>query len=105
MNKKQHPRIRELKFTLRRIFKDPSAIIGFSLLFIFVAVAVLAPYIAPPKYAHNPYLMPHKGYSQTPKPPSSDNIFGTTSGQYDIFYAREFCQRHCHIYGRNQRRC
>ena len=86
MKKNQHPRIRELKFTLARIFKNPSAIIGFSLLFIFVVVAVFAPYIAPPKYAHNPYMMPHKGYSQTPKPPNAENIFGTTSGQYDIFY-------------------
>ncbi len=49
-------------------------------------VAIFAPYIAPPKYAHNPYLMPHKGFSPTPKPPSETNIFGTTSGQYDIFY-------------------
>ena len=81
-----HPRLREFKFTLRRIFKNPSAIIGFSLLFCFAAVAVCAPYIAPPKYRHNPYQMPHKGYSQTPKPPSKDHIFGTTSGQYDIFY-------------------
>ena len=81
-----HPRIRELKFTLRRIFKNPSAIIGFSLMLCFTAVAVFAPYIAPPKYQHNPYQMPHKGYSQTPKPPSKTNIFGTTSGQYDIFY-------------------
>ncbi len=81
-----HPRIRELKFTLRRIFKNPSAIIGFSLLFCFTVVAVFAPFIAPPKYKHNPYQMPHKGYSQTPKPPSKTNIFGTTSGQYDIFY-------------------
>jgi peptide/nickel transport system permease protein len=62
------------------------AIIGFSLLLFFITVAVFAPYIAPPKYTHNPYLMPHKGYSQTPKPPSKQNIFGTTSGQYDIFY-------------------
>jgi peptide/nickel transport system permease protein len=30
--------------------------------------------------------MPHKGFSPTPKPPSETNIFGTTSGQYDIFY-------------------
>ena len=52
----------------------------------FTAVAVFAPYIAPPKYQHNPYQMPHKGYSQTPKPPSKAHIFGTTSGQYDIFY-------------------
>ena len=81
-----HPRIRELKFTLRRIFKNPSAIIGFSLMLCFTAVAVFAPYIAPPKYQHNPYQMPHKGYSQTPKPPSKAHIFGTTSGQYDIFY-------------------
>jgi peptide/nickel transport system permease protein len=81
-----YPRLKELRFTLRRIFGNPLAIIGFSLLLFFIAVAVFAPYIAPPKYAHNPYLMPHKGYSQTPKPPSKQNIFGTTAGQYDIFY-------------------
>ena len=33
-----HPRWREFKFTLYRIFRNPSAIIGFSLLFIFAAV-------------------------------------------------------------------
>ncbi len=81
-----HPRLRELTFTLYRIFRNPSAIIGFTLLIFFAGVAVLAPVIAPPKYAHNPYMMPHKGYSPTPKPPSSSHIFGTTSGQYDIFY-------------------
>jgi len=81
-----HPRLRELKFTLYRIFRNPAAIIGFSLIFFFLGVAVLAPYIAPPRYAHNPYLMPHKGFSPTPKPPGEQNIFGTTSGQYDIFY-------------------
>jgi peptide/nickel transport system permease protein len=84
--KTQHPRLRELKFTLHRIFQNPSAIIGFTLLAFFVGVALFAPQIAPPKYAHNPYLMPHKGFSPTPKPPSATNIFGTTSGQYDIFY-------------------
>jgi peptide/nickel transport system permease protein len=83
---KTHPRLRELKYTLYRIFRNPSAIIGFTLLFIFIGVAVFAPQIAPPKYAYNPYMMPHKGFSPTPKPPSSTNIFGTTSGQYDIFY-------------------
>ncbi len=81
-----HPRLRELKFTLYRIFRNPSAIIGFSLLIIFASVAIFASQIAPPKYAHNPYLMPHKGFSPTPKPPGDENIFGTTAGQYDIFY-------------------
>jgi peptide/nickel transport system permease protein len=82
----QHPRLREFKFTLYRILKNPSAIIGFTLLLFFSGVALFAPQIAPPKYAYNPYMMPHKGYSPTPKPPSDSNIFGTTSGQYDIFY-------------------
>ena len=82
----QHPRLRELRLTLHRIFRNPSAAIGFILILFFLAVAVLAPYIAPPKYAHNPYLMPHKGFSPTPKPPNQTQIFGTTSGQYDIFY-------------------
>jgi peptide/nickel transport system permease protein len=83
---RHHPRLRELRFTLYRIFRNPSAIIGFGLLFFFAGVAIFAPQIAPPKYAYNPYMMPHKGYSPTPKPPGSTHIFGTTSGQYDIFY-------------------
>ncbi len=85
MNSK-HPRLRELKFTLYRIFRNPSAIIGFSLLLMFALVAVFAPQIAPPKSAYNPYMMPHQGFSPTPKAPSAEHIFGTTSGQYDIFY-------------------
>lgn len=86
MAKEQHPRIRELKYTLTRIFKNPAAIIGFSLMAVFVFVAVAAPYLAPPKTPHRPYMMPHRGFSPTPKPPSEKNIFGTTSGQYDIYY-------------------
>jgi peptide/nickel transport system permease protein len=82
----RHPRLKEFKFTLKRIFSNPSAVIGGTLLMFFICVAVLAPYLAPPKYPHNPYRIPHKGYSQIPKPPSKDNLFGTTSGQYDIFY-------------------
>ena len=33
-----HPRWREFKFTLYRIFRNPSALIGFALLLAFVAV-------------------------------------------------------------------
>jgi peptide/nickel transport system permease protein len=86
MAKEQHPRIRELKYTLSRIFKNPAAIIGFTLMAVFVFVAVFAPYLAPPKDVNRPYMMPHRGFSPTPKPPSENNIFGTTSGQYDIYY-------------------
>ena len=84
--KTEHPKIKELKYTLYRIFRNPSAIIGVVLLLIFITIAALAPYIAPPKYEHRPYMMPHKGYSMTPLPPGEGRVFGTTSGQYDIFY-------------------
>lgn len=86
MESSAHPRLKELRFTLYRIFSNPSAVIGTILLACFVVVALLAPAIAPPKHKHRPYMMPHKGYSMTPKPPSKAHIFGTTSGQYDIFY-------------------
>ncbi|GAK54898.1 binding-protein-dependent transport systems inner membrane component [Candidatus Vecturithrix granuli] len=86
MAKEQHPRIRELKYTLTRIFKNPAAIIGFSLMAVFVFIAAAAPYLAPPQDINRPYMMPHRGFSPTPKPPSAENIFGTTSGQYDIYY-------------------
>ncbi len=82
----RHPRLKELKFTLYRIFRNPSALIGFCLLLMFGIIAVAAPYIAPPKYPRSPYVMPHKGFSPTPRPPSRQNLMGTTSGQYDIFY-------------------
>ncbi len=81
-----HPKLKELKFTLDRIFRNPTAFMGFALLFFFIAIAVFAPLIAPPKNIHNSYMIPHDGYGVTPKPPSEKYIFGTTTGQYDIFY-------------------
>ena len=82
----KHPRLRELRFTLVKIFRNPTAVLGGILLLGFAATAVLAPVIAPPKYPDSPYRMPRKGYSPIPKPPSENNVFGTTAGQYDIFY-------------------
>jgi peptide/nickel transport system permease protein len=81
-----HPRLKEFNYTLYRIFRNPSAIIGVTLLLFFIGVALFAPYIAPPKYPDRPYMMPRAGYAITPKAPSDKNIFGTTEGQYDIFY-------------------
>ena len=83
---KEHPRLREIKYTLSRIFKNPTAVIGGLLLLGFTGIALCAPYLAPPKYDHAPYRMPHKGYSATPKPPDGKFYFGRTSGQYDIYY-------------------
>jgi peptide/nickel transport system permease protein len=56
------------------------------LLFAFVVVAVIAPWIAPAQYVNNPYRIPRDGYWAEPKPPSAEHLLGTSEGQYDIFY-------------------
>jgi len=78
--------IKYISIPVRRFVKNPMALIGLSLLILFSFVALFAPIIAPPKYDFAPYRMPHKGYSSIPKPPNANYIFGTTSGQYDIYY-------------------
>lgn len=78
---------KETKKKLKKLFSNPTALIGVLLLFGFAWIAGLAPYIAPPFEGTNPYIIPRHGFLTTPKPPSSEHIFGTTEGQYDIFYA------------------
>ena len=79
------PTLRELKFMIRRTKRSPLSIIGVSILLFFVAVALLAPVLAPPT-RRDPYLIPRDGYGAEPQPPSEKHPFGTTEGQYDIFY-------------------
>jgi len=49
-------------------------------------VALLAPVLAPPKANQSPYRIPRDGWMAEPQPPSSEHPFGTTEGQYDIYY-------------------
>jgi len=72
---------------LKQLLTNPLSLSGILLILFFVAVAVLAPLIAPPPpRARDPYNMPRLGYSAEPRPPSEEAIFGTTEGQYDIYY-------------------
>jgi peptide/nickel transport system permease protein len=81
------PRVRELKFSLRRLKDSPLSIIGISIIIVFAAIALLAPVLArPPENSRDPYIIPNEGYSQTPRPPNENHRFGTTQGQYDIYY-------------------
>jgi peptide/nickel transport system permease protein len=76
-----------LGILLHSLNRNPLSIIGISLVFAFLVIAIFAPLIAPtPKGQFNPYMIPRAGYSPTPQSPSDDHIFGTTQGQYDIFY-------------------
>ena len=75
------------KFTVRQIAKNPLSVAGIIILTFFVVIAIFAPLIAPtPEGQVNPYMIPREGYSATPQPPSEEHIFGTTQGEYDIFY-------------------
>jgi peptide/nickel transport system permease protein len=61
--------------------------IGLILLVGFVIIAIWAPTFAPvPENSRDPYMIPRDGFRAEPGLPSEEHIFGTTEGQYDIFY-------------------
>ncbi|PKN96085.1 MAG: hypothetical protein CVU43_22550, partial [Chloroflexi bacterium HGW-Chloroflexi-5] len=92
---------------VKGLVKTPASIMGFSLIFLFVLIAIFAPVIAPP-VGNDPYKIPRDGFSAEPKPMGAEwkknvpdipfwytpltgqdkwvHIFGTAQGQYDIFY-------------------
>jgi peptide/nickel transport system permease protein len=79
--------VTDWKFTARQLVKNPLSLAGLVIITIFVILAIFAPLIAPTPEGHrDPYLIPRDGYSATPQPPSEEHVFGTTEGQYDIFY-------------------
>lgn len=77
----------DFRLMLYRLRKNPLSLAGLIIIAIFVVVALLAPVIAPPPENHfDPYQIPRDGFSPIPQPPSDEHIFGTTQGQYDIYY-------------------
>ncbi len=71
----------------RRMRKNQLSIVGFSLIVLFLAVAVLAPVLAPPPpTSRNAYLIPQDGFGSDPRPPGGGHLLGTTEGQYDLYY-------------------
>jgi peptide/nickel transport system permease protein len=76
-----------LKYFFYQLRRNPLSIAGITIIIIFAIIAILAPVIAPPPEGHRDiYQIPRSGYSPTPNPPSEEHPFGTTEGQYDIFY-------------------
>lgn len=72
---------------VKRLLTNPTSLVGILLLLAFVVVAIVAPWIAPPpENARDPYMIPRDGFSSTPRPPSEEHRFGTTEGQYDVYY-------------------
>jgi peptide/nickel transport system permease protein len=72
---------------VKSLLKNPTSLIGIILLLTYVAIAIGAPWIAPPpQNSRDPYMIPRDGFATEPTPPSDEHRFGTTEGQYDIFY-------------------
>jgi peptide/nickel transport system permease protein len=72
---------------VRRLLTNPASLLGILLVLLFVVIAILAPVLAPPRNARvDPYTIPRDGFSPEPRPPSEEHPFGTTEGQYDIYY-------------------
>jgi peptide/nickel transport system permease protein len=75
------------RFMLHQLRRNPLSVAGIIILLFFVIIALFAPLIAPPPEGHlDAYVIPRDGYSPVPQPPSGEHYFGTTEGQYDIFY-------------------
>lgn len=70
-----------------QILRNPLSVAGMIILTVFILIAVFAPLIAPPPArSRDPFQIPRAGFKAEPSPPSADHPFGTTEGQYDIFY-------------------
>ncbi|MEM3031855.1 MAG: ABC transporter permease [Nitrososphaerota archaeon] len=85
-SRKFEPRFREIRFTIRRLRSSPLSTAGLVIITMFALIALIAPILAPPVDPSRPYNMPRDGFASEPRPPSPEHIFGTTEGQYDIYY-------------------
>ena len=89
------------------ILTNPLSVLGTSLILFFILIAIFAPLLAPPTNQREPYMVPRDGYSATPRAPGEEwksrppdipfwfkligkekwtHFFGTTGGQWDLFY-------------------
>lgn len=77
----------KFKKVIKKLLKNPTAVIGLLIILAFAIIAIFAPMIAPPpENSHDPQMIPRDGNSLAPRPPNAEHPFGTTVNQYDIFY-------------------
>jgi len=76
----------EILRTVKKIMRNAVSLLGVVLVSFFIVIAICAPFLAPPSYPGDPYQLPRSGWSVVPQPPSPQDPFGTTEGQYDIYY-------------------
>lgn len=79
------PRLREWKYGVYRLRQSVLAMIGLGLVAVYVLVALLAPVIAPPYDAADPYEM-RLSFREVLQPPSGEHPLGTGQGGIDLLY-------------------
>jgi peptide/nickel transport system permease protein len=74
---------------LRRALSNGQVLLAAGILALFVAVAILAPQLAPPNDPENPSStrIVEGNRRAMPQPPSEQALLGTTVGQLDIYYS------------------
>lgn len=88
------PRVKEFKFMMYRIRQSPLSLVGLAIIIFYVAIALLAPVLAPPNpewaiyKGPDPFVIPRDKYIlyPFPTPPSERHPFGTAEQQYDLYY-------------------
>jgi peptide/nickel transport system permease protein len=83
------PQIKEIGFTLKLARKSSLSIIGAAIVLFYVFMALFAPILAPPgdiSQGGDPMMIWHHGELLIPTAPNLANPFGTTQGQFDIYY-------------------
>lgn len=71
---------------VRILLRNPVSVAGTLIMLVFVAIALLAPLLAPPAILSQPFQIPRDGFQAEPQPPSPAYPLGTTQGQYDLNY-------------------
>ncbi|MEM2001319.1 MAG: ABC transporter permease [Candidatus Methanomethylicaceae archaeon] len=71
---------------MKRFYKTRTGVLGLIILIFFVILASGARYICPPTQYRSPYEIPRRGFGLEPRPPRVAPPFGTTEGQYDLYY-------------------
>lgn len=86
------PRTKEWKFMFSRLRKSPLSVAGMSIIIFYAVLALLAPVLAPPNPSwalyptYDPFHIPRETMSPIPQAPSAKHPFGTTEGQFDLYY-------------------
>lgn len=81
-------------YRMRKLLQNRLSLIGIVLVLFFAAIAIAAPWLAPPENPREPYRIVRCGYTHMPQPPRGDNpleqIWKIITKQETICEARPF---------------